>query len=163
MASTADTTHDGFRVAQIDHVELFVPDRYEAAGWYEHVLGMVVMRNYEDWAQDAGGPLMISSDNGGTKLALFVGDPRGSDTAGFQLVAFRLPGADFIEFLRRLSDVPVFNAKGDRLTPGAVVDHDKAYSIYFADPYGHQLEITTYDHDEVTRLLEEPGSMEPTP
>lgn len=29
-----------FKVLQIDHVELFVPDRYEAARWYERVLGL---------------------------------------------------------------------------------------------------------------------------
>jgi hypothetical protein len=29
------------------------------------------------------------------------------------------------------------------------VDHQKAFSIYFSDPYGHPLEITTYDYDEV--------------
>ncbi len=156
-ASFDDTTHSGFRVAQIDHVELFVPDRYEAAAWYERVLGLTVMHDYEDWAQDSGGPLMISSDHGSTKLALFVGDPRGLDTAGFQLVAFRVPGADFIAFLRRLQHIPVFNAKGDRLTPAAAVDHDKAYSIYFSDPYGHQLEITTYDYDDTTRLLRDAG------
>jgi hypothetical protein len=28
-----------------------------------------------------------------------------------------------------------------------VVDHETAYSIYFSDPYGHHLEITTYDHE----------------
>ena len=28
-----------FRVQQIDHVELFVPDPYAAADWYERVLG----------------------------------------------------------------------------------------------------------------------------
>ena len=100
---------------------------------------------------------MISSDHGSTKLALFVGDPRGLDTAGFQLVAFRVPGADFIAFLRRLQHIPVFNAKGDRLTPAAAVDHDKAYSIYFSDPYCHQLEITTYDYDLTIRLLNDPG------
>ena len=29
-----------FTVLQIDHVELFVPDRYEAARWYERTLGL---------------------------------------------------------------------------------------------------------------------------
>ena len=157
MPSAADTTHAGFRVAQIDHVELYVPDRHEAAGWYEYVLGLTVMPEYEDWAQDAGGPLMISSDNGSTKLALFVGDPHGSDTAGFQLVTFRVSGADFIAFLRRLWDIPVLDAKGHQLTPAAAVDHDKAYSIYFSDPYGHQLEITTYDYELTARLLGDLG------
>ena len=153
--SPADST---FRVSQIDHVELFVPDRYAAARWYQQVLGLTVVRDCEDWAQDRHGPLMISSDDGDTKLALFEGHPDGSsDTAGFQLVAFRVPGTAFVEFLRRLPDVPITDGKGDRLTPTAVVDHEKAYSIYFNDPYGHQLEITTYDYDDTTRLLRDAG------
>jgi hypothetical protein len=31
------------------------------------------------------------------------------------------------------------------LTAAAVVDHGQALSIYFRDPYGHRLEVTTYD------------------
>ena len=147
-----------FRVSQIDHVELFVSDRHEAATWYERVLGLAVLPAYEDWATDPHGPLMISSDDGNTKLALFEGHPHGSsDTAGFQLVAFRVPGSAFVEFLRRLSEVPVSDGKGDRLTPAAVVDHEKAYSIYFNDPYGHQLEVTTYEYDVTRRLLGDSG------
>ena len=58
------TTHqlNSFRVLQIDHVELFVPDRHEAAGWYQRILGLDVVPAYQDWAADPGGPLMISSD-----------------------------------------------------------------------------------------------------
>ena len=148
----------GFRVSQIDHVEMFVPDRHEAAKWYADVLGLEVVREYEDWARNSQGPLMISSDDGNTKLALFEGDPReATTTTGFRLVAFRVSGADFIEFLKSLPEIPVTNANEDRLTPAAVVDHDKAYSIYFNDPFGHHLEITTYDHDMTTELLREAG------
>ena len=28
----------------------------------------------------------------------------------------------------------------------SVVDHQQAFSVYFSDPYGHRLEVTTYDH-----------------
>ena len=41
-----------FRVSQIDHVEMFVPDRYAAARWYQQVLGLAVLRDFEDWAKD---------------------------------------------------------------------------------------------------------------
>ena len=151
------------RVSQIDHVELYVPDRYEAAQWYQQVLGLTVLRDYEDWARDPHGPLMVSSDAGSTKLALFEGDPRGAaTTTGFPLVAFRVPGVGFMEFLRSLSDVSVTNAKGDRLTPASVVNHDKAYSIYFNDPYGNQLEITTYEYERTTELLRDAGLMQPS-
>ena len=62
-----------FRVDQIDHVELFVPDRHQAAEWYRSVLGLERLSQYEHWADDPRGPLMISSDAGHTKVALFQG------------------------------------------------------------------------------------------
>ena len=79
-----------FKVEQIDHVELFVPDRYAAARWYEETLGLRILPDYEHWA-GPGGPLMISSDGGDTKLALFEGEARGQRrTAGHHRVAFRI-------------------------------------------------------------------------
>ena len=142
-----------FRVLQIDHVELFVPDQYEAARWYDRVLGLQVVPSAEHWAAD-GGPLMISSDGGSTMLALFKGQPVPSpQTAAFRRVAFRVTGAGFIEFLRRLSDVEIADLHNQRLTSRSVVDHQQAYSIYFVDPYGHLLEVTTYDYGEVSSAL----------
>jgi len=130
----------------IDHVELFVRDRYEAAGWYERVLGLRILSQYEHWAADPRGPLMISSDDGATKLALFVGEPQGPrETAGFHLVAFRLNAAGFRHFLGRLPELQLTDAKGDVVTAASVRDHGAAHSLYFTDPYGHRLELTTYD------------------
>ncbi len=135
-----------FEVQQIDHVELFVPDRREAAAWYERVLGLLVVPEYAEWAEDPRGPLMISPDGGSTKLALFAGTPRGDrETAGFHLVAFRTDGPGFRAFLDRLETVEVPSERGGRLTPDQVRDHGKALSIYFRDPWGHRLELTTYD------------------
>jgi catechol 2,3-dioxygenase-like lactoylglutathione lyase family enzyme len=142
-----------FKVLQIDHVELFVPDRYEAARWYEQALGLQIVPECEPWAT-GGGPLMISSDGGSTKLALFEGEPMpASQTMAFRRVAFRVTGRGFAEFLRRLPDLGLVDARRERVTVNAVVDHQQAYSIYFDDPYGHQLEVTTYDYDETTGLL----------
>jgi catechol 2,3-dioxygenase-like lactoylglutathione lyase family enzyme len=141
---------DSFRVMQIDHVELFVPDRHEAADWYRRVLGLQVVPGYEQWAANPGGPLMIATAAGGTKLALFEGQPQESrPTAGFHRVAFRVDGAGFLAFVRRLGDHPVRDHQGRPVTADAVVDHDVAHSIYFCDPYGHHLEVTTYEHDAV--------------
>ena len=136
-----------FRVQQIDHVELFVPDRYEAAKWYEQALGLEIARDYEFWAKDPGGPLMIMTADGATKLALFSGEPRGTrPTAGFHRVAFRVDGPGFVEFCRRLETVAINRNDGQRLTPGDIVDHDQSWSLYFVDPWGHRLEVTTYDY-----------------
>ena len=145
----------GFRVEQIDHVELFVPDRRQAAEWYRRVLGLEVVPGYEHWAEDPGGPLMISSDNGSTKLALFRGTPRGTrETAGFHLVAFRVGAEAFAEFLKRLPELELIDHRGRQLTADLVADHEQAYSIYFNDPFGHRLELTTYAHDATRARLE---------
>ena len=145
---------NAFRATQIDHVELFVPDRHEAAGWYQRVLGLEILPEYQEWAADPHGPLMISSDAGGTKLALFEGQPQGPRPAsGFHLVAFRASADGFLEFLRRLGDLELTDHRDRRVTSDSVVDHEKAYSVYFSDPYGHRLEVTSYDHDALRAAL----------
>jgi catechol 2,3-dioxygenase-like lactoylglutathione lyase family enzyme/DNA-binding IscR family transcriptional regulator len=148
-ARRCPVAHILFRVAQIDHVEVFVPDRYEAAAWYRSILGFEILPDYEDWA-GPGGPLMISSDEGQTMLALFEGEPLGTrDPVGHVRVAFRVDAAGFARFLSRLDAFPVYNHAGRQVTARDVVDHDKAFSIYFCDPYGNRYEITTYDYDAV--------------
>ena len=138
---------------QIDHVELFVPDRREAAKWYQRVLGLEIVPEYEHWAGDPRGPLMISSDGGDTKLALFEGTPQGSrETTGFHLVAFRVDAPAFVAFVDRLADLQLTNHRGQRVTAALVSDHTAAWSIYFNDPYGHRLELTTYEYEQVKTL-----------
>jgi catechol-2,3-dioxygenase len=95
---------------------------------------------------------MISSDGGSTKLALFEGKPQ-EGNVGWRRVAFKVTGAAFLRFLNRLEDAPVRSASGSMVTAEDVVDHDVSFSIYFADPYGNRLEVTTYDHDEVQNAI----------
>ena len=141
-------------MSPIDHVELFVPDRREAAKWYQRVLGLEVVPEYEHWALDPQGPLMISNDGGRTKLALFVGEPQGSrETAGFHLVAFGMSGEDFLRFVGRIGSLDLINHYGNSVSAESVRDHKAAWSIYFNDPYGHRLEVTTYDYEQVKAHL----------
>jgi catechol 2,3-dioxygenase-like lactoylglutathione lyase family enzyme len=143
-----------FRALQIDHVELFVPDRYEAAAWYQRMLGLEIVSAFQEWADNPGGPLMISSDNGSTKLALFEGPARPQQNgSGFHRVAFRVTAAHFTDFLRRLDERQLIDHRGQPVTADSVVDHDKAYSIYFSDPYGHRLEVTTYEYEATRAAL----------
>ena len=115
-----------FKVQQIDHVELFVPERYEAARLYERTLGLQVVPECEPWAVD-GGPLMISSDGGSTKLALFTGQPGpGGSKDAFYRVAFRVTGGGFAEFLRRLPELGLTNSRQQPVTADSVVDHQQA-------------------------------------
>ncbi len=146
-----------FRVEQIDHVELYVPGQYEAARWYKDVLGFEVLPAYEHWVSE-GGPLIISCDGGSSKLALFKGEVRSSDrTSWYRRVAFRVTGQGFIEFLRRLDSQPVYEDSGKQVRAKDSVDHGKAFSIYFCDPYGHPLEVTTYDYQHVFHFLHAGG------
>lgn len=143
-----------FRVEQIDHVELFVPDRHQAAGWYSRVLGLQVIPEYEFWAEDPRGPLMISSDGGGTKLALFEGDSQGQrPTAGFHRVAFRVRAPAFLAFLAKVEKLKLVDHESRGVTERSAVDHDLSFSIYFSDPFGHRLELTSYDHTEIRTAL----------
>src|SRR5712672_3189022 len=88
-----------FRVEQIDHVEVFVPNRQEAAAWYARTLGLEPLAQHLDWVVP-GGPLMISSDGGRTMVALFEGKPqRGDPVAGWRRTAFRVSAGAFLRFL----------------------------------------------------------------
>ncbi len=144
------TSETQFRVAQIDHAEMYVPGRYEAAEWYQKVLGLRIIPEYEFWAEDPGGPLMISSDGGSTKLALFRGNPPGNRTTiGFHRVAFRVSGEAFLAFLDRLQVLELYDHQERRLSRELVADHGRSFSLYFLDPYGHRLEVTTYEMEIV--------------
>lgn len=138
-------TTDDFRVDGIDHVALTVPDQYEAAEWYDAVLGLEPLSAFDEWAE-GNGPLVVSSDDGDTMLALFAGD---TDERELRHLAFRVDGEGFLTFLDRAID-------RDDLAPESradVVDHGLSYSVYFDDPWGHRFEVTTYDHEFVAEAL----------
>ena len=135
-----------FRVDHLDHVELFVEDRYEAAAWYRRTLGLETLVEREGWADDPRGPLMISSDGGATMLALFEGRPPGKrEIAGFRRVAFRVGGEDFMRFLDHAAKLGLETPQGEKIDRAAAIDHNGAFSVYFQDPWGHLLEVTTYE------------------
>lgn len=120
----------------IDHVALSVTDVERSAKWYIEVLGFE--RRYQDvWK---GIPVFIGK--GTTAIALFLAEANhppvgGGDTGPRMLhLAFRASRQDFKtaqEELRRHG------------VPFQFEDHEISHSIYFRDPDGHKLEITTYD------------------
>ena len=99
----------------------------------------------------------ISADGGATSLALFQEGEGHKMTNGIGMgVAFVLPGEQFIAFADALGDSIKVNGKdGQLLTRASVVDLDLCFSYGFFDPWGHELELSTYDHKLVNAYLSE--------
>ncbi|EMA63673.1 hypothetical protein C469_02421 [Halorubrum lipolyticum DSM 21995] len=137
----------------MDHVELYVTDWDDAASWYERVLGVTPETTFEEWWQTEVGPLMLSVDET-TKLALFERESavRGQEVSPHR-IAFQTDVDGFLSFIDRLETLELTDRDGDPVTPDDVVDHELSYSIYFTDPDGNWLELTTNDYDEVATRL----------
>lgn len=138
---------------QIDHIEVFVPDREEAAAWYQKALGIAVAQPYRFWAAE-GGPLMLTTPDAGTKIALFRGTPQGDgEVRGLRRLAFRVDGNRFLAFLDGTGGTALAECVEQPINRAAAVDHTKSWSVYFSDPWGTLLEITTYDYEQVQQAL----------
>ena len=117
----------------IDHVALAVRDVEQSARWYIEVLGFE-----HRWPGMWGGvPLFVAK--GTTALALFP--QHGSSEivrAGDRVmhIAFRATRKGFVAAQQELEE---------RGTAFTFEDHEISHSIYFRDPDGHELEITTYE------------------
>jgi catechol 2,3-dioxygenase-like lactoylglutathione lyase family enzyme len=119
----------------VDHVALAVRDVERSAQWYIEVLGFE--RRYPDMWN--GVPTFIGK--GSTALALFPAQANhdakpGENPVRMLHLAMRANRANFLTAQAELRQ------RGIKF---AFEDHQISHSIYFRDPDGHQLEITTYD------------------
>jgi len=125
-----------FKLDGIDHVALSVRDVDRSAAWYCEVLGLE--RRYENvWGSH---PAVVGI--GTTSLALFPvtgpvpQPPPGRDVLAMRHLAFRATRAEFGHARAALE------ARGIAVEHQ---DHQISESIYFNDPDGHEIEITTYE------------------
>jgi catechol 2,3-dioxygenase-like lactoylglutathione lyase family enzyme len=122
----------------IDHVALGVRDIEQSAKWYIEVLGFERLHK-EMWN---GVPTFIGKGN--TGIALFPASPDAQSTPSTRRdirmlhLAFRANRQNFAAAQRELQK------RGIKFE---FQDHEISHSIYFCDPDGHQLEITTYELD----------------
>ena len=127
-----------FRVEGIDHVALTASNVAQSVAWYQKVLGLE--RRYEDVWGDY--PAIVSA--GTTSLAIFPVKETKGDTGSIPAIAMR-----HIAFR---VDRPTFDSAREHLEACGLAptfeDHTAAHSLYFADPDGHRLEITTYEIPE---------------
>ena len=119
---------------RLDHVSLNVGDRARSIAWYRDVLGL----RQRGRPADDDEPVFMGEF--GACIALFqaqVESPaRAPESTGLRHVAFMVGRDDLAraEELLRERDLP--------FTPA---DHGNARSLYFKDPDGHTIELTTYD------------------
>ena len=124
------------QLERIDHVALAVTDVRRSVAWYQEVLGL------ERVHEKAWGDLPAVLEVGGTAVAFFPvhGSPPkpvpGRDVLAMRHLAFRVDSRNFKTAQRELTE------RGLQLE---FQDHGIAHSIYFHDPDGHEIEITTYD------------------
>jgi catechol 2,3-dioxygenase-like lactoylglutathione lyase family enzyme len=120
----------------IDHVAMSVRDVEAAAKWYIDVLGFE--HRYKDvWN---GVPTLIGK--GTTAIALFPARSNERSTASER------SGVRMLHLAFR-ANRKSFRAAQEELKQRGIQfefqDHEISHSIYFSDPDGHKLEITTYE------------------
>lgn len=147
-----------FSIHRIDHVKVSVPDRYQAAEWYQRVFGLKILRGpvWDAAAAAPDGPLFLGVDDAvdGTKVVLLEGEPLGQHPPiGLTRAAFSVAAGPFLRFLDRLNELPLFDDAGERVTRNDLVDQWIAWSLYFNDPYGNRYEVLTYDYETVQRQV----------
>jgi catechol-2,3-dioxygenase len=119
-----------FRVQGLDHVALTVGDQKVSEGWYRDVIGLE-RQHAAEWGDT---PVALMAHGSG--VALFTAAPDDQGAVGLRHIAFR---ADRESFELAQEDLR------DRGTAFEFQDHGVAHSIYFQDPDGLQLELTTYE------------------
>jgi catechol 2,3-dioxygenase-like lactoylglutathione lyase family enzyme len=119
-----------FRTEGIDHVALAVADLDRSETFYRDVLGLE--RVHEQWDP----PRVLASGGSGVALFPAENDHGEASPAHILHIALRVDRGNF-------------QAAQAALSAGGIEyrfsDHDLAHSIYFEDPDGYRLELTTYD------------------
>jgi catechol-2,3-dioxygenase len=125
-----------FQHEGLDHLALAVSDVDRTVKWYSEVLGFEP-RHEGMWD---GIPVFIGK--GDTALAIFPAKPNARSTSSSR------DQVGMLHFALR-SDRKNFLAAQDELKRRGIQftfqDHEISQSIYFADPDGHKVEITTYE------------------
>ncbi len=116
---------------RLDHVSLNVTDRERSIAWYRDVLGLPQLNQPTDDDE----PVFIGEP--GLQFGLFqaqVASPaREPESSGLRHVALVVDDLDAAQERLREHGVD-FNYE----------NHGNALSVYFRDPDGHVLELTTY-------------------
>jgi catechol 2,3-dioxygenase-like lactoylglutathione lyase family enzyme len=149
-----------FKMGSLNHVHLAVPDKVEAAKWFEK-LGFEVVKGQEMWSDNPMQPTNISADGGHTALALFNDNYPHAKSEISKAIAFTVKWDQFLNFVSLLDEDVIADFSGERVTPSSVYDHLICFSYYFSTPYGYQFELTSYDYEIIKEKLILPRGITP--
>jgi glyoxylase I family protein len=143
------------RLTGWDHVAFSVPDLLEAERWYVDVLGAEPVGRY-GWGGQTAHPVPPHVDVriGSNVLSLFLGDAiaGASNVPRHYHYAFNCPSLAELEQWQTY-----LRAKGVKMRNDGVVHGHPGFgavSLYFEDPWGAKLEITTWLADWATAEAE---------
>ena len=128
-----------FTLEGIDHVALAVPDVERSAAWFVDVLG------FERLYPGMWGGVPVFIGKGTTAIALF---PRRSRDGSNPSTQSQRNEVDMLHLAMRADRQNFLAAREDLKKRGIdfeFQDHEISHSIYFRNPDGHRLEITTYE------------------
>lgn len=126
------------KIAEIDHIHLYVENIEQAEKWYNEVLGFSRDNALYFWFEQ-GGPLVIRSNRASLSLFLRKSQPPG------HTVAFRVAASSLSELIPILSKHEI---------PFRVSDHGVSMSVYFSDLSNNKIEVTSYDYLQAKQILE---------
>ncbi len=123
-----------FGISALDHVAIGVADVERSCAFYARVLGFE--RLYPEWDR----PVFMGAN--GTGVAIFDQHVRPSDDAAGP------PAARILHFAFRVDRAGLEAARRELAEEDFTVtfsDHGLSHSLYFRDPDGHLVELTTYE------------------
>lgn len=122
-------------LSRLDHVAITCQSIDVSTRWYQEVLG------FERVFADRWGGIPVFLKLGATSLALFPSKAKGparSETRPHidHIALLAETATDFTDARKSLEQEQI---------EYVFQDHEVSHSVYFDDPDGHRLEITTYD------------------
>lgn len=122
-----------FQIEALDHVALQVQNLQHSLEWYQSVLGMEIRYHYQD-TTGHGKPVVLGS--GDACIALFPPDPEAAGAPFQGHIALRVTRANFQQAQVHLRQLGIdFD----------FVHYTRCDSMYFNDPTGYQIELSTYE------------------
>jgi catechol 2,3-dioxygenase-like lactoylglutathione lyase family enzyme len=121
------------RLEQIDHIALRCESLEASKAWYENTLG------FEHVFPKQWGDVPVVLRLGSTFITLFPQKPNEPPPPNGRAWHLALRAATYADFRTAQSELASQGVSFE------FRDHEIAHSIYFADPDGFLLEITTYD------------------